>query len=60
MNPDTELELKEALSSLTDRYKLPGYILLYPDEGKIKAMGEFSFSALAPLLMKYFAERMTK
>ena len=58
MDIDKEIELKEAISSLAQRYDIGGHILLYIDEGKIKVIGEMTMSALAPILMKVVSDKL--
>ena len=58
MNPDQEHELKEAISSLCERYQIKGHLLLYLDGDRIRFVGDLSFSAVAPLFFKYLADKV--
>ena len=53
-----ERELKEAISSLCTRYQIKGHLLLYLDSEKVRFVGDLSFSAIAPLLLKYLADKV--
>ena len=60
MDPDRELELKEAVASVANRYNVGGYAFLYLDDKKMKLSGELGLSALAPLLMDYIMSKFGK
>ena len=48
--PSREEELKEALSSLSERYGLQGHLFFYIEDDRIKSIGDISITALAPLV----------
>lgn len=62
MTPNEESDLKEAIVTLMQRYKMNGFILGYLDSSnKLKFTGEMGMSVLVnlagPLLVKAFAEK---
>jgi len=60
MNPDREIELKEALSTLAQRYNISGHLFLYLDETKVRFVGDMSLAALMPFMVKAVSDKLTK
>lgn len=52
-----ELLFKEDIDLIVKKYGLKGHLLLYIDDGKIKFAGNVGMEALAPYLVKAFADK---
>lgn len=57
MNQQEELEFKQAVAALNDKFNLEGFLLLYVDNGKIKFTGEVPITTFAPLILKAVTKR---
>lgn len=60
MSPDEEIELKEALDNLGERFHLAGQLFLYIEGTRVKVIGNMSFAALAPIIMRTISDKLEK
>ena len=51
-------EVRSAIAAISDRMGIKGSLFLYLEHDRVRIVGDFSLSALAPLLVSYLAKRV--